>query len=106
MRATSLLFADASQRQRFGLPDIKENDDPASLPFGTLHWLRNPSGSLSTSNRETNFNSDIHRKASDPFSVSCHTRSLFQTPNYRKPSLPKKGKVKTPTPTKQKKKST
>ena len=101
MRAASLLFADASQRQRFGLPDIKENDDPASLPFGTLHWLRNPSGSLSTSNHETSFNSGIHRKASDPFSVSCHTRSLFQTPNYRKPSPPKKAKVETPTPTKQ-----
>jgi hypothetical protein len=104
MANASLLFADASQRRRFGLPDNKENEDP-SLPFGTLHWLRNPSGSLSTSNHETSFNSDIRRKASDPLSVSSHT-SLFQTKNYRKPSPPKKAKVTTPTPTKRKTRST
>ena len=33
----SLLFADASQRQRFSLPSSIE-DEP-SLPYGTLHWL-------------------------------------------------------------------
>jgi len=86
MANSSLLFANASERRRFGLPDTKENE--GVLPFGTLHWLRKSSDPLSVSNHENFFLSDIRRPPLDPLGVSYHASPLQMSINC-KPSPPK-----------------
>jgi len=94
---SSLLFANTSQRRRLGLPDFQANEGP-SLPFGTLHWLRKTSSSLSVgenhedvtleldlvSRNENNvqtlpFDSKIslHKRSSDPLGISNHRKVVW-----------------------------
>lgn len=81
----SLLFADASQRRRFGLPQIEEDGD-SSLPFGTLHWMHKAPNCLSVSNHEHTSNIDVQRKPFDELSQSCHTWSFQKRKNCTAPT--------------------
>lgn len=82
---SSLLFADASYRRRFRLPNTEE-DGESSLPFGTLHWMHMAPNCLSVSNHEHTSHSDIQRKPFDELSQSCHIWSRTGR-RLREPSI-------------------
>jgi peptide methionine sulfoxide reductase MsrB len=85
MTGASLLFADQSQRKRFGLPDAKQKDE-AKLPFRRV-LLRNTSNPLSVSEHQSSYQRSIPRKSSDPLSVSQH-ESAYQSKTRYKASDP------------------
>ena len=81
MTNASLLFADQSQRKRFGLPNVKQKDE-ADLPFRRV-LLRNTSDPLSVSEHQSSYQRSIPRKSSDPLSVSHHESDYQSRTRYK-----------------------
>ena len=81
MTGASLLFADQSQRKRFGLPNVKQKDE-ADLPFRRV-LLRNTSDPLSVSEHQSSYQRSIPRKSSDPLSVSHHESDYQSRTRYK-----------------------